>query len=246
MSRNYTINILAIPSVLLFSQLLPAQSLSDMPTVLTLSAGPVFTQPGKTQTLFIQSDLVKSYQPQLQTETLGNGEIYVGKQRAWHANDQVRVGLAIAATSRATLMGTIWDDADPNFDNFTYRGEVEQLRVMAEGKWLYDWRDTLLPYLSGGIGVGFNRSYDFTNTPKLVEQVAPPAFTNTTHTAFTYTLGVGLEKKLDKRCTVGIGYQFADWGKSYFGTASGQTIGTGPVLNHLYTSELQFSFNMLI
>lgn len=217
---------------------------SLFPTMVTISLGPAFENAGQTQTFNLQPDLENTYQSIKNTHTLANGGVWLGKQFPFFGYENVfhRYGLAITATSHATLTGNIWDDADPDFNNYTYSGKVEQTSVVFEGKWLYQLTSSVLPYLSIGIGLGINRSYDFIIKPQIIEQIAPPTFANNTQAAFTYTIGLGLEKQWDQHFATAIGYEFADWGKSNFAAAPGQTIGTGPVLNNLYTNEVLFSF----
>ena len=39
--------------------------------------------------------------------------------------------------------------------------------------------------------------------------------------------------------SVGVGYEFSDWGKSQLGRAPGQTINSGLALSHFYTNAFQ-------
>ena len=66
-------------------------------------------------------------------------------------------------------------------------------------------------------------------------------FSSHTNTTFTYNLGVGIQRVLNQNWQIGIGYEFADWGKSQLGIASGQTLNSGLKLNHFYTSGLLFN-----
>lgn len=60
-------------------------------------------------------------------------------------------------------------------------------------------------------------------------------------TAFVYTLSAGIQKALNSRWQVGAGYEFADWGQSQLGRASGQTLNSGLSLKHLYTNGILFN-----
>lgn len=75
----------------------------------------------------------------------------------------------------------------------------------------------------------------------IFEALPNPNFADHTKTAFTYTLGVGVQKAFNDHWQVGIGYEFADWGKSKLGRASGQTMNSGLALNHLYTNGILFN-----
>lgn len=66
-------------------------------------------------------------------------------------------------------------------------------------------------------------------------------FASNTTTAFTYTLGAGVQRHLNPHWQVGIGYEFSDWGSSQLNRASGQTLNSGLLLSHLYTNELLFN-----
>ncbi len=72
----------------------------------------------------------------------------------------------------------------------------------------------------------------------LFEALPNSNFTNHTKTAFTYTLGAGVQKALNDHWQAGVGYEFADWGKSELGRALGQTMNSGLTLNHLYTNAV--------
>lgn len=92
------------------------------------------------------------------------------------------------------------------------------------------------------VWVFFNRAHDFTNTPLIFEALPNSNFTSNTKTAFSYTLGAGIQKILNYHWQVGIGYEFSDWGKSELGRAPGQSLNTGLSLKHLYTNGVLFNF----
>ena len=152
-----------------------------------------------------------------------------------------QIGLAFVAADNATLRGNIWDDANPVFDNYTYQYKVKHEHIAVKGKLLGDWGWFVMPWISGSIGIGFNRAYDFTNTPTIFQAVPNANFTGNTMDVFTYTLGIGLQRALTKNWQLGLSYEFADWGKSQLSAAPGQTIGSGLKLSHLYTSGLLFN-----
>ncbi|WP_058476489.1 outer membrane protein [Legionella steigerwaltii] len=214
--------------------------------VITLSLGPAWTDSGETNTFFLQPDVEKKYTANENTSTLFDGEVFYGLQHALNASFTGQLGLAVAATTNAKLKGDVWEDADPEFDNFFYTYKINHTHIAAKGKLIGNFNVLVNPYLSGSLGVGFNRAHDFTITPKIVEEVPAPEFTSNTHTAFSYTVGVGVQKEFYSRWQFGIGYEFADWGKSNLGRAPGQTLNNGLSLNHLYTNELQFSLSLII
>lgn len=148
----------------------------------------------------------------------------------------------------AKLSGQIWQDGYAEYNNFYYTYKLTQVRFGLKSKLFFQASSkmrSLQPFLSGGVGLGFNRAFNYQATPTISEAVAAPNFTNNTATSFTYTLGVGVQKALYTHWYLGVGYEFADWGKSNLGAAPGQTVNAGIKLNHLYTNGVQFSLSFI-
>ncbi|MDI9826534.1 porin family protein, partial [Legionella pneumophila] len=196
----------------------------------------VWVRGGETQTFFLAPEIEKTYADRKSTNVLASGELFVGIQKTWSSQWLGQLGLAAATTGNAKLQGVIWDDADPEFNNHSYQYKIRNSRIAVKGKLLLDKGYWLMPWVSASLGVGFNRAHDFTNTPLIFEALPNPNFTNHTKTAFTYTLGAGVQKSISEHWKLGVGYEFADWGKSELGRASGQTLNEGLKLNHLYTN----------
>lgn len=211
--------------------------------VMTLSVGPAWSKPGKEQTFFLQPDIEKSYIPTNGTSVIGAGELFYGVERPLRSMMRGQFGLAIAGATNVGLRGNIWEDANPNFNNYDYDYNINHAHIALKGKLIKPFQSSFEPYLSASVGVGFNHAYDFTITPKLYEEVAPPLFQSNTTTAFTYTAGAGLQRRMNHLWIVGLGYEFADWGKSRLSAAPGQTSGNGLSLNHIYTNQLQLSLS---
>ena len=112
-----------------------------------------------------------------------------------------------------------------------------------KGKLLGEMGHVFKPYVSGSLGVGFNQAYHFNITSTNFAAIPAPNFTSNMTTAFTYTLGLGLQRTINTHWKVSAGYEFADWGKNQLGKAPGQTLGGGLSLNHLYTNALQVSLS---
>lgn len=218
---------------------------NNLNRVISLSLGPSWSDAGKTQTIYLQPELTNTYVAKRKSENLMSGEVFFGIQRAFQPHLQAQLGIAVAGTTSSRLHGNIWQDADPDFNNYTYFYKVSHMHVAAKGKVLTDIVSFIQPYVSASIGVGFNHAYHFTSNPLLYEVGAQPPFQPHTTSAFTYTLGAGLQKSLNPNWSLGIGYEFADWGLNYLGRASDQTMGNGIRLSHLYTNQLQFNVTFL-
>lgn len=209
--------------------------------VAAFSAGPVWERGGSTQTFYLTPEIEKSYVANQSTSALFDGEVFLGIQRQLTQTIQGQFGLTVGFTSNANLSGVIWDDADPAFDNYMYRYKIQHTHVAATGKLLTDIGLWLVPWVSGSIGAGFNDAHEFHSAPTLFEAIPTPDFTSFTQTSFTYTVSTGVQKILNQHWQVGVGYEFADWGRSQLNRASGQTLNSGLSLNHLYTNGVLFN-----
>lgn len=209
--------------------------------VATLSLGPVWENTGNTQTFYLAPNIEKTYAADHASHALVNGEIFLGIQKPLREKIEGQIGLAVATTGNAALSGVIWDDALPQFNNYTYSYQVRHTHVAVKGKLLADGGYIVTPWVSGSLGVGFNQAHDYNNTPAISQAATMPNFTSNTTTVFTYTLGVGVERHLNQHWQAGVGYEFADWGSSQLGRASGQTLNAGLSLSHLYTNGFLFN-----
>lgn len=212
--------------------------------VISIDGGPTWERAGQTQTLFLTQNVQNTYTAQNKTNQLNTGELFVGVHRALSSQYRGEFGLSIAAMTTATIHGELWQDASAEFNNFTYSWKANDTRLSVKGKLVREaiWHD-LSPYVSVGLGVGFNHAGHYQSTPLISEAIADPNFSSNTTTAFAYAVGVGVQHALNQHLHAGIGYEFVDWGKNALSRAPGQTMGTGPYMNHLYTNGLMFTLS---
>ena len=215
------------------------------PFVFTLSVGPVWENAGKSQTFYLAPDIEKTYDADNATKTLLNAEIFLGLERVLSEQFYGQLGIALAAASPARLSGDIWDDADPQFNNFSYDYKINHLYLGLKGKILAQIDFVVTPWISASAGFGFNDAYHFSNKPTIYEAIVNPDFSSHTQTTFSYTLGAGIQRAITENWEIGIGYEFADWGKSKLGRAPHQTQHSGLALDHLYTNGLLLNITYL-
>lgn len=228
----------------LFCDALFAQDLSFQ-KVLSFSGNIAWVNPGQTQTFFLQPDLEQTYNSLSGTNTIGAFEGFMGFQKCLTSNVNAQLGVSAVGATSSHLYGEIWQDANPNFNNYDYNYQLQHTHVAAKGKLLYESK-LISPYLSASIGAGFNRSYDYLQSSKLFQVLEQPTFYNQTITSFIYTLGAGIQTKIYQCVFFNIGYEFADWGKSSLGTGNNQNNSNTIQLNHFYANQLQFGLSLII
>jgi opacity protein-like surface antigen len=216
-----------------------------------LSPGVAWVSSNKSQTLNLEPDVQKTYTADNNTSSALTGEMFIGWQKPLAANFirqplTSQIGISVFGAGNVKLSGDIWEDANPNFNNFNYNYRIQHTHVALKGRLIGNTNFIVDPYISGSIGVGFNRAQNFTIKPKSSSEVPAPPFGAQTTTTFVYTLGIGLQKSLTENLHVALGYEFADWGKTQLSSANGQTLGQGLTLNHLYANQLQLSLFYLV
>lgn len=218
---------------------------NSTPWVTSFSIGPVWSSAGSTQTLYLTPDIVKTYTANNSIRTIADGEVFLGIQKTLSHGIYTHFGIAGALTSPMKLTGNIWDDGDPTFNNYTYNYQILHGHIALKAKVFKDSPYSFKPWVSGSVGVGFNSAYDFNNTALNSETIPQNNFGNNTQTTFTYTVGTGLQKIINQNWQIGMGYEFADWGKSQLNRAAAQTINSGLSLDHLYTNGLLFNLTYI-
>ncbi len=213
--------------------------------VVALGFGPAWGAGVGNQNLFLTPEIEKTYTQQVTHSALTDAEVFWGIQSPFRNMLQSQTGIAVGVTSRAQVSGAIWDDADPIFNNYGHSYFVQHTHLAVTEKLLADIGLNVMPWLSASLGVAWNESNSFKNTPTIPEAVTMSNFSNHTQNAFTYTLGVGVEKSLTEHWQIGMGYEFADWGAWNLSRSIGQTVGEGPGSNHLYTNGLLFNVTLI-
>ena len=229
---------------------------SGVPFIATLSFGPGWSRPGESQTLTLQPQVQKSYVPHKTsnairfvstakgTDTIATGELFLGLYGPVNSVIEGQIGLDFGMSTQARLGGTIYEDANPAFNNYSYSYQVRNSRFGLKLKALYDtgFYD-VLAYLSGSAAAARNHASSFAITPLLGSEVPAPLFSDHTTTSFSYTIGLGIEALVDPNWRVGIGYQFANWGQSQLTRAPGQTVGNGLHVANFRVQELMVSLS---
>ena len=222
-------------------------------SIITLSGGPAWASPAQNQYLYPNAPPVANptlpplvidyFNYNSPTGILATGEIFFGLQHIIPPGFLIgELGIGLAGATDALATGVIDINGVPAANTFSYK--VDHGRVELKGKLIGAWYKQVQPYISGSFGAGFNNSHAYVPTTINMDLFPPAFFASNTNIAFSYTLGAGVQTKLTPHWQVGVGYEFADWGKNFLG-ADPVTLLNGPGLTHLYTNELLFSLSYL-
>lgn len=224
-------------------------------SIITVSGGPSWGTPGQNQYIYPRSGVyTNAFNPNpapyytmyfnynSPSSTMANGELFFGLQRLVTPAFIGQLGLGVAGVSDAEVTGSVNLNGVP--DVYSYKYDVNHFRVELKGKLIACEINPVQPYISGSIGAGFNNAHEF-QAVSVNQAVFPaPWFEENTTYAFAYSLGAGVQKSVTKNWQVGVGYEFADLGKSYLG-GDGFELARGPLLTHFYNHQLLFSLSYL-
>lgn len=206
--------------------------------VVTLSLGASWAQ-SNSLTELLAPEVINTYTANHNDDPFIIGEIFAGMQRELSPGWFGQLGVAVAGGGNADMSGDIWANAQPEFDNYTYKYSVNRVFVGLKGKVLTDLGYMgVQPYLSGSIGLGFNHAYGYSNTPKIPEEVTNPMFGSHVTPAFSYSVGAGVQKAFTPNWSLGVGYEFSDWGRSSLASVPGATRSNNLVQDHLYNNAV--------
>lgn len=243
--KIYTIAIATLSSLMTMQShaedLWPLQETTTSSPFVTASVGPGWTTSGNSKTFYLQSDIRKTYNVTNNSQAFATAELFGGWQMPIGFNLLFQLGVEGKWVHNAELSGSIWEDADSDFNNYNYTYQVNRSQVSAKGKLLSDVNMIVQPYVSASIGYGMNSAHDFTITPKIYEEVPAPAFLSRNVRGLNYAFGIGIQKVVNASWQFGVGYEFANLGKTGLGDAPDQTVNTGIKQSHLFTNQLLFS-----
>lgn len=204
----------------------------------SISAGPAWGSGGTTQNIWVEPSVLKAYDPNTKQQLFGYGEVFAGLDFPINTRLNSQLGLVVGFSNNAPQSGDIWDDADNEFNNYSYRYDLQHTFVGLKGKVLLKNTYYVVPWLSADIGLGINSAKNYSNTPKIFQAIPSPNFINNTDLTFSYRVGAGAQYNLTERAQIGIGYEFADWGNSALGPITGIQSADAISMNHYYVNEL--------
>jgi opacity protein-like surface antigen len=218
--------------------------------IATLTSGVATARVGQTQTLTQANDF-SSYHYAANgshfSQILWGG--FMGTEFPVYPQWDLAVGVGYYQPSNfSSGNGVLTQGIDArSSDQYIYSYKAKSQQLLAEVKLLWSAQERFHPYISAGLGAAFNRAYGYTtNVPPFV--TFTPEFTSHSTTAFSYSLGAGVDMDIHKNWRVGVGYRFSDLGKVGLGSGDIDVIPFSPVLSqqHLYAQEVMAQLSYLI
>ncbi|KTC64720.1 Opacity protein and related surface antigens (plasmid) [Legionella adelaidensis] len=159
--------------------------------------------------------------------------VSLGRIFKLNSSNNLVIGLGYHQFNSFNVSGTLQQGISPPFFNANYQYTVQLSQLLAEAKVQHQWSPRWYPYLTAGVGGGFNKARQFSTTVPSYLTVTP-AFSHHTDSSLSYMLGAGIDTVLLPNVTFGLGYVFSDLG--HVGLDSGSILG-GTVPNYLSQSH---------
>jgi opacity protein-like surface antigen len=222
--------------------------------VITLSVGPAwYNNSGRIQRNFlIPLDIFHTYVPENASGVVGTGEIFFALARPVFNQVSGQLGLAAAYSGNGKARGRLHIGYPVYTETYAYSYQLASTRIAMKGKLASEWAYWAKPYISASAGVGFTRSWNYESPYSIYPRHSQGTFSSETAYGFSYTAGIGVQTYINTDWQIGIGYEFADWGKNRLARPRVRIPATEliqyPGLHSpsFYTHELQFSVSYIM
>lgn len=203
-------------------------------------------QTGNSQTLSLISPFTNFYHGHSDYKASGGLGVGLGVEEKISDVLSLQLGAAAYFNTSVKNQGQVEEFSLPEFTNFNYNYQIQSSRVVATTKILSTFKSIVHPYVSGEIGGGFNRSYEYNETPLNLESVPMTPFQDKSKSSLAWSVGTGIEVDVHSHLRLGAGYQFADLGQALLGPSPAQCSSQALGSTHLYSHQLRIQLTALI
>lgn len=209
-------------------------------TIITISPGFGYAKSSGKQTLQLQTspqELSNQYVANHNWNGTFAPTLFIGKEfnQEWL---KFHLGLTLGYVDNAGGEGIINQFALPDFDNLNYQYDIQSLSAMATLKLFFLASQRWQPYIDGGVGFSNNYAANYQESPRILGAEPMSPYRNHSVNSFAYSVGAGLMYNLNSAVAAGLGYQFADLGKTRLGVSDAQQTRQTPSINHLFLHQL--------
>ncbi|KTC94720.1 outer membrane protein [Legionella erythra] len=213
-------------------------SLNDKAFVLGLDIGSARTNESGRSVHFPLGYSTFNYSPNQDASSTRYG-ISFSRRFMLNSLNSLLIGLSYHQFSEITVNGTLQQGIFPPLYSADYQYTIELSQALVDAKLQHQWGQRLYPYITAGLGGGFNRARHFyTTVPGYL--TVTPTYSNHHSSTLSYALGLGIDALLTSHVTVGVGYLFSDLGEVGLGSGSLRQTSLSNYLNqsHLHINTI--------
>jgi len=217
--------------------------------LVTFTIGPDFVNVGQAHTLTLLPPFQNHYTRADAFQTVTDAGIFAGVERNISDRFAMQLGVAgYAVDTEITPRGTVWQFANPAFENLSYFYNIDHTRLMATTKLLTTVANyhSLHPYLTGEIGAAFNNANGYQEIPLEGNATGSTPFNRHKNNSFAWGIGAGVDYNLNQSIRLGLGYQFSDLGSASLGPNPSALTNQTLSIPHIYANQLRFQLTILV
>lgn len=219
---------------------------SEKQFIATLTGGADFVHIGQARNVSLLPPFSTAYESKASYANGGSVGFGLGMEGAQSEMYFWQLGLAGFYHTPVTNTGAVLQFNLPAYNNFIYRYRIQATRAVVTGKLLGTLQPYWHPYVSGEIGAAFNTSSGYHDTPLLEENYPMAPYANNTQTAFTWSVGFGVDAELNNHLRLGVGYQFVDLGKASLGFSSAQETRDHLDITNLFDHQIRAQLTLVL
>lgn len=166
------------------------------------------------------------------------GNVLVGVEQPLPRKFKWQAAASYYRDASYVIQGTVLQFANPAYDNLNYNYRIAADRVLFETKLLGTYNTILHPYVTGGLGVIYNRAYGY-HEERVVSTAAPMQvkFLDKTAVGFTYMGGAGADLDIVSYLRLGLRFQYSGLGNASLGPIPNQAVAKGLEAPRLRAAE---------
>jgi outer membrane autotransporter protein len=233
---------------LLAALLISPVSYADTKAIMTFTGGAAFVSAPDNNDLTIGLSQY-DYDADNDGSTPGVFGGFVGAEFLINPDWAIQAGVSYYQSTSFTASGTVTQGIDPqSSSSFNYEYDIITRQVLAEAKILMNWKEKFHPYLSLGLGAGFNQSFDYDVNIVPCGSTFSPEYEDETISSFSYLVGLGFDYDLKDYLRLGLGYRFTNFGKASLGDGfiNNTTVEQSLEQSSLNASELIFQISFVM
>jgi hypothetical protein len=142
--------------------------------------------------------------------TIGAGYIW-NRYNDWFP--ALSLGAQFTYTTQSKISGMIQQYSLPEFENYTYDYQFRRRTLLGIGKADIYRIGNFLPYVTGGLGVSFNTTSNYSEQP--LSNVTPrisPSYRSVTHDYISYMAGLGVDFVICNYLWLSVEYNYGNFG----------------------------------
>jgi opacity protein-like surface antigen len=159
----------------------------------------------------------------------------------------LQAGVSAHYISRMNVKGDLEQGISPPYYQANYSYNMSSYQYLVDAKLRRQFYERYFPYIYLGLGMAFNKAYDYSISVPGYLTVTPEYSTRTTN-SFTYSLGLGMDYFVMPTLSIGVGYRFINLGKVGLGPGviNNTNVSAKLTQSHLYINTVLAQLNYFI